>query len=208
MAIFNNMFAPLNLSHNHNTRAAINYLLGQRPLILRIFCIQENHISKIFYPANISCFPRRLQGVFQDVFSVTLLVFQGVLKTSSKRFQDVFAISLRKTSSRRLQDIFKTSWKTKKCYTEDVFSTSSPRRMFAGLASMKMITELIVFYFLKLQFMVVIKMINFVFFYQYSISFIYSVYCISLSITICSFIYIIFSFISVFFFFLFVSFFA
>ena len=109
MVIFNNMFAPLNLSHNHNTRAAINYLLGQRPLILRIFCIQENHISKIFYPANISCFPRRLQGVFQDVFSVTLLVFQGVLKTSSKRFQDVFAISLRKTSSRRLQDIFKRS---------------------------------------------------------------------------------------------------
>ena len=28
--------------------------------------------------------------------------------------------------------VFKTSWKTKKCYTEDVFSTSSPRQMFAG----------------------------------------------------------------------------
>ena len=33
------------------------------------------------------------------------------------------------------KDVFKTSWKTKKCYTEDVFSTSSPRRMFAGLYS-------------------------------------------------------------------------
>ena len=79
--------------------------------------------------------------VFQDVFSVTRFVFQDVLKTSSRRLQDVFAIRLPKMSSRRLQDVFakrlaimssrrlqdvfKTSWKTKKCYTEDVLKTSS-----------------------------------------------------------------------------------
>ena len=57
-------------------------------------------------------------------------------------------------------------------------------------ASMEMITELIELYFVKLQFMVVIKVVNFIFFYQYSMSFIYSVYCISLSIAISFFIYI------------------
>ena len=48
--------------------------------------------------------------VFQDVFSVTLFVFQDLLKTSSRRLQDVFAIRLPKMSSkrlpRRLQDVF------------------------------------------------------------------------------------------------------
>ena len=29
-----------------------------------------------------------------------------------------------------LQDVFKTSWKTKKCYTEDVFKTSSRRLQY------------------------------------------------------------------------------
>ena len=57
-------------------------------------------------------------------------------------------------------------------------------------ASMEMVTELIELYFVKLQFMVVIKVVNFIFFYQYSMSFIYSVYCISLSIAISFFIYI------------------
>ena len=28
-------------------------------------------------------------------------------------------------SSRRFQDVFKTSWKTKKCYTEDVFTKTN-----------------------------------------------------------------------------------
>ena len=60
-----------------------------------------------------------------DTAQQTFLVFQDVFKTSSE------------TSSRRVcktscNYVFKTSWKTKKCYTEDVFSTSSPRRMFAG----------------------------------------------------------------------------
>ena len=85
--------------------------------------------------------------VSQDVFSVALFVFQDLLKMSSRRLQDVFAIRFPKTSLRRLQyifktssrrfqdvcktcledvlqlclqDVFKTSWKTKKCYTEDV----------------------------------------------------------------------------------------
>ena len=86
-------------------------------------------------PANISCFPRSLEDV---------------LKTSSRRLQDVFVICLPKMSSRRLQDVFKTSsktssrrvcktscnyvfktsWKTKKCYTEDVFKTSSRRLQY------------------------------------------------------------------------------
>ena len=90
--------------------------------------------------ANISCFPRRLE----DVFSETPFVFQKLLKTSSRRLQYVLAIRLPKTSSRRLQDIFNTCLQEvlqlclqdvledKKCYTEDVFSTSSPKQMFAG----------------------------------------------------------------------------
>ena len=66
--------------------------------VLLFFC--ESYFSYI------SCFPRRLQ--------------------------DVFAIRLPKTSSRRVcktscNYVFKTSWKTKKCYTEDVFKTSSVR---------------------------------------------------------------------------------
>ena len=84
----------------------------------------------------------------------------NAFKTSSRCLQDVFARRLQdvfKTSSRLaskmsssslLEEVFKTSswrrlavtswrrtsWKTKKCYTEDVFSTSSPRRMFGGWA--------------------------------------------------------------------------
>ena len=73
-------------------------------------------------------------------------------------------------------------------------------------ASMEMITELIELYFVKLQFMVVIKVVNFIFFYQYSMSFIYSVYCISLSIAISFFIYIyIYIYICIFFLFFFLN---
>ena len=76
--------------------------------------------------------PQQTFLVFQDVFSVTLFVFQDVIKTY---LQDVFL--------KRLQDVFKTFCKTclqdvlqlylqdvledKKCYTEDVFKTSSVR---------------------------------------------------------------------------------
>ena len=85
--------------------------------------LQRSQPSKHFLLSKTSS--RRLQ----DVFSVILFVFQDVFKTYLqyvflKRLQDVFKTCL--------QDVFKTSWKTKKCYTEDAFSTSSPRRMFAG----------------------------------------------------------------------------
>ena len=71
----------------------------------KIYLLKRSNI-----PANIFCFPRRLQ----DVFSVSIFRL-------SRRLQDVFAIRLPKTSSRRfqdhfarrLQDIFKTSYKTK-----------------------------------------------------------------------------------------------
>ena len=56
-------------------------------------------------------------------------------------------------------------------------------------SSMKIITEMTELYFVKLQFMVVIKIIHFVSFYQYSISLMYSVYYISLSFIISLFIY-------------------
>ena len=70
--------------------------------------------------------------VFQDVFSVTLFVFQDLLKTSSRRLQDVFAICLPKTSLKRLQCIFKTSCKTSsrrvwKTSCNYVFKASSRR---------------------------------------------------------------------------------
>ena len=109
--------------------------------------------------------------VFQDVFSVKIFVFQDLLKASSRRLQDVFAIRLSKTSSKRLQDVFKTfsrrlqdvfkmclqdvlqlclqdvfktssrrlerqknvTLKTSWGHLEDVFSTFSLRRMFAGI---------------------------------------------------------------------------
>ena len=51
-----------------------------------------------YNPANISCFPRRLE----NVFSITLFVFQDVLKTSWRRLQDIFTIRLPKTFSRRV----------------------------------------------------------------------------------------------------------
>ena len=55
------------------------------------------------------------------------------------------------------------------------------QRFFSKL---KTITELIKPYFVKLQSMGVIKIIHFVFFYQYSVSYFYSVYCISLYVTL------------------------
>ena len=57
----------------------------------------------------------------------TFVGFQDVLKTSSTRLQRNNFRSC-KTSWRGLEDVFKTSpktsWKTKKCYNEDVFKTS------------------------------------------------------------------------------------
>ena len=61
--------------------------------------------------------------VFQDVFSVTLFVFQDLLKTSSRRLENVFAIRLPKTSSRRFQGVFKSLPRR----LQDVFKMSSRR---------------------------------------------------------------------------------
>ena len=72
----------------------------------------------------------------------TFLVFQDVFKTSSRRLQrntfrlprpleDVFKTCLQDVLQLCLQDVFKTSWKTKKCYTEDVFKTPSRRLQYA-----------------------------------------------------------------------------
>ena len=88
------------------------------------------------FPANISCFPRRLQDVFKTSSAQQFSSF----KTSWRRLQDVFPIGLPKMSSRRLQDVFSVTLfvfqgllKTSSRPLEDVFSTSSPRQMFAGL---------------------------------------------------------------------------
>ena len=96
------------------------------------------------YPANIF--------VFQDVLKISWRCLEcnnfWSYKTFWRRFEDVFKTCLQNVFQKCLQDvlarrllqdvlkmscnyILKTSWKTKKCYTEDVFSTSSPRRLFA-----------------------------------------------------------------------------
>ena len=66
----------------------------------------------------------------QDVFSVTLFVFQDLFKkylqyVFLKRLQGVFKTSSRRACKTSCNYIFKTSWKTKKCYSEDVLKTSS-----------------------------------------------------------------------------------
>ena len=76
----------------------------------------------------------RKKNVFAGSLPKTSKTYLRRLRnTSLRRLTDVFA--------RLLQDIFrktscnyvlKTSRKRKKCYTEDIFSTSSPRQMFAG----------------------------------------------------------------------------
>ena len=72
---------------------------------------------------------------------------------------------------------------TKTCYIVNFLN--SRKSYFKDFsASLKTITELIKPYFVKLQSMVVIKIIHFVFFYQYSVSYFYSVYCISLYVTL------------------------
>ena len=64
-------------------------------------------------PSKHFLFSKMSSRCLEDVFSVTLFVFQDLLRTSSRRLQDVFAILLPKTSSRRLatriQDVFQTS---------------------------------------------------------------------------------------------------
>ena len=111
--------------------------------------------------ANISCFPRRLQ----DVLKTSSAWHFSSSKTSWRHLVGIFTIRLPKMSSRRLQNVFKTSsrrvcktscnyvfktsWKTKNVTLktswrrlEDVFSTFSPRRMFAGMDVLDLMKKL------------------------------------------------------------------
>ena len=94
------------------------------------------------------------------------------------------------TASKVWNDILRKSNKDLLCCEFFAF-----KKTIIFSASMKIITEMIELYFVNLQFMVAIKIINFVLFYPYSISLFYSLCCISLSVTISlslSFIYYIF----------------
>ena len=111
-----------------------------------LLCEIKNSLSDA--PSKHSLFSKTSSRRLEDVFSVTLFVFQDTYLryVFLKRLPDVFAVRLAIMSSIRLQDVFKTSWKTKKCYLktssrrlQDVFSTSSPRQIIAGLILKKCI---------------------------------------------------------------------
>ena len=85
------------------------------PLFRGTMCTYTHKLKTQKQPSKHFLFSKTSSRRLEDVFSVTLFVLEDVFKTSSRR-------------------VCKTSWKTKKCYTEDVFSTSSPRRMFVGKA--------------------------------------------------------------------------
>ena len=81
-----------------------------------------------YCPSKHFLFSKTSSRRLEDVFCVTLFVFQDVLKTSLRRLQDVFAIHLPKTSSRRFEDVFKTfSRRVCKTSCNYVFKTSSRR---------------------------------------------------------------------------------
>ena len=108
--------------------------------IQQIFLVFQVVFSVIIFHLS-----RRLEDVFKKYLQYVFQKrFQSVFKMSSRCLQDVFRRPLKdafarpllqdvfKTSSRRLQedvlqlcleDVLKTSWKTKKCYTEDFFKT-------------------------------------------------------------------------------------
>ena len=109
---FNNIFTPLNLNHNHSTRASINHLLD--------------------IPQKQTCH----YGTYSIVF------------TASKVWNDI----LRKSNKDLLYCEFSAF---KKILHFKDFS-----------ASMAIITELIELYFVKLQVIVIVKIVHFVFFYQ------------------------------------------
>ena len=77
---------------------------------------------------NENKFPHKLLLTSQQAF----LVFQHVFQTSLKRLQDVLARRLAITSWRSLGRQKSVPLKTSWGCLQDVFSTSSPRRMFVG----------------------------------------------------------------------------
>ena len=88
---------------------------------------------KIILPRKHFLFSKTSSRRLEDVFSVTLFVFQDVFKTSSRRVCKTSCNYVFKTSSRRLGRQKNVTLKTSSRRLQDVFSTSSPRRMFAGL---------------------------------------------------------------------------
>ena len=93
------------------------------------FFISNCQEAKTIRPSKHFLLSKTSSRHLEDVFSVTLFVFQDVFKTYLryvflKRLQDVFKMCLQDVLQLCLQDVFKTSWKTKKCYTDDVFKKS------------------------------------------------------------------------------------
>ena len=79
------------------------------------------------------CAPRRLQDVFKTSSRRLPRRLQNVFKTSSRRVCKTSCNYVFKTSSRRLGRQKNVTLKTSSRRLQDVFSTSSPRRMFAGM---------------------------------------------------------------------------
>ena len=112
------------------------------------------HPRKHFFKTYLQCvFQKYFQDVFarplQDVFKTSSVSHQCLYKTfSSRRLQDVLQLRLQEDVLQLcLEDVLKRSWKTKKCYTEDVFSTCSPRRVFTGILHKKFNPDLATYFF-------------------------------------------------------------
>ena len=112
-------------------------------LTLRILMLTLRKLICKDTDANILLVTQQTFLIFQDAFKTSWRRLQRdtfclpwpLLKTSSRRLQDVFAIRLPKTSSRRVcktscNYVFKTSCKTKKCYSEDVLKMSWRRLQY------------------------------------------------------------------------------
>ena len=99
------------------------------------------------------CFRKTSSRCFQDLFKMSSktssVSHQCLYKTfSSRRLQDVLQLRLQEDVLQLcLEDVLKTSWKTKKCYTEDVFSTCSPRRVFTEILHKKFNPDLATYFF-------------------------------------------------------------
>ena len=65
----------------------------------------------------------RRQKLFEDWLKS---FYQASICWSSRHLQHVFSVTILRLP-RRLEVVLKTSWKTKNCYAEDVFKTSSRR---------------------------------------------------------------------------------
>ena len=105
------------------------------------FSAKREHFFKplmrpFWSPVQRHCAYVYAQAKNSEATQQTFLVFQDVLKTSwrrlqrntfrlPRRLQDVFKTSSRRICKTSCNYVFKTSWKTKKCYTEDVFTKTN-----------------------------------------------------------------------------------